>query len=255
MQGSPEPSAGRGVAAATIQGVAGEPWVKLEGGAQLADWSRDDEIAYNQANRQTRKLEFFQQVFDFLTDNRVAGDYHEYGCHRCRTFRMALTEARRHNLAGMKFYAFDSFAGLPDVQTQVSVPFWQKGALTTTEEEFLRLVREHGIYVDNVRTVKGYYSDSLTAELQAKLAAEGAKVSLACVDCDLYESAVPVFKFLGPLLQEGSVIYIDDYYAGHHGSPVRGVPKAFTEFAATSPFKFEPYMHIGWWGRSFIAYR
>lgn len=242
-------------ASCRIAGKDGEPWVKLENGRQLENWGRDDEIAYNQVNRQTRKLEFFQQVFDFLTDNRIAGDYHEYGCHRCRTFRMALTEARRHNLGSMKFYAFDSFAGLPEVQTEVSVPFWQKGALTTTEEEFMRMVREHGIYADNVRTVKGYYADSLTKELQTKLTAEGAKVSLACVDCDLYESAVPVFRFLEPLLQEGTVIYLDDYYAGHKGSPLQGVPRAFTEFQSTSAFKFESYLRVGWWGRAFVTYR
>jgi O-methyltransferase len=244
-----------GVASANIQGKTGEPWVKLEDGKALAGWGRDEEIAYNQANRQTRKLEFYQQVFDFLTDNRVFGDYHEYGCHRVRTFRMALTEARRHNLNEMKFYAFDSFEGLPEVENEVSVPFWQKGALATSEQEFLRLVKEHGIYVENVRTVKGYYSDSLTKKLQKQLVAAGAKVSLVCVDCDLYESAVPVFRFIEPLLQEGTVIYLDDYYAGHKGSPLKGVPRAFHEHERVSAFEFESYMHIGWWGRSFIAYR
>jgi hypothetical protein len=248
-------SINHGVAASIIQGKTTEPWVMLENGKDLARWGRDEEIAYNQANRQQRKLEFYQQAFDFLTDNRVVGDYHEYGCHRVRTFRMALTEARRHNLKEMKFYGFDSFEGLPEVENEVSVPFWQKGALATSEPEFLRLVKEHGIYVKNVRTVKGYYSHSLTKKLQAQMVAEGAKVSLVCVDCDLYESAVPVFRFIEPLLQEGTVIYIDDYYAGHKGSPVKGVPRAFNEHQRGSDFKFEAYMHIGWWGRSFIAYR
>jgi len=97
-----------------IEPVLGEPWVKLASGKELAKWGRDDEIAYNQASRQNEKALFFRRAFDFVTDNRVRGDYHEYGCHRCRTFRMALTEARRHNLLDMKFFAFDSFEGLPD---------------------------------------------------------------------------------------------------------------------------------------------
>src|SRR5216684_3152409 len=90
-----------------------EPWVKLANGSELETWAHDDQIAYNQANRQMHKLGFYVQAFDFLSDNRVHGDYYEFGCHRGRTFRMALTEARRHNLASMKFFAFDSFAGLP----------------------------------------------------------------------------------------------------------------------------------------------
>ena len=92
-----------------LDGKFGEPWVELPSNDALANWGRDEEIAYNQINRQTEKALFYRRTFDFLTDNRVIGDYYEFGCHRCRTFRMALTEARRHNLADAKFYAFDSF--------------------------------------------------------------------------------------------------------------------------------------------------
>ena len=127
---------------------------------------RDQEIQYNQTNRQTEKAHFYRKTFDFLTDNRVHGDYHEYGCHRCRTFRMALTEARRHNLESMNFHAFDSFEGLPEPTTDTSVEIWKKGVLTTTEDQFMGMVKDHGIYVDNVSTIKGYYNDSLTKELQ-----------------------------------------------------------------------------------------
>src|SRR6185295_6804759 len=81
-----------------ITPIDGEPWVHLADGAELASWNKDDEIGYNQRNRQTEKQLFFRRVFDFLKENEIRGDYHEYGCHRCRTFRMALTEARRHNL-------------------------------------------------------------------------------------------------------------------------------------------------------------
>lgn len=245
----------RAIKSAAIEKLPGEPWVKLENSAELANWGREEEIAYNQANRQAQKLAFFAQTFDFLTDNRVVGDYHEFGCHRVRTFRMALTEARRHNLNSMKFFAFDSFAGLPDVQTKTSVPFWQKGALSTSEEEFWRLINEHGIYVENCRAIKGFYQDTLTPELRAKFAAEEQKITLACVDCDLYESAVPVFNFIEPLLQEGTVIYIDDLFAGYKGSPAKGVARAFAEYQTVSRFKFVPHLYVGWWGRSYIAYQ
>ena len=60
-------------------------------------------------NRQAQKLAFFVNAFDCLYGNRVEGDYFEFGCHRGRTFRMALTEARRRHFDGMRFVAFDSF--------------------------------------------------------------------------------------------------------------------------------------------------
>lgn len=236
------------------EGKHGEPWVELPDAKALASWGRDDEIAYNQINRQTEKALFYRRTFDFLTDNRVVGDYYEFGCHRCRTFRMALTEARRHNLATAKFLAFDSFEGLPEPTSDTSVEIWKRGALTTAETEFMRMVREQGHYVENVRTVKGFYSESLTTALQSELVEAGRKAMLVNIDCDLYESAVPVFRFLDPLLQEGTVLYIDDLFAGYKGSPSKGVARAFLEYQKTTRWKFVRHLDIGWWGRSYITY-
>ena len=237
-----------------IQGRLDEPWVELPGGSELAGWGREDEIAYNQVNRQTEKALFYRRAFDFATDNRVTGDYYEFGCHRCRTFRMALTEARRHNLAGARFLAFDSFEGLPEPTSDTSVEIWRRGALTTSEADFVRMVREQGHYADSVRTIKGFYAESLTPALQRELLDGGRKAMFVNVDCDLYESAVPVFRFIDPLLQEGTVIYLDDLFAGHKGSPRKGVARAFLEYQKATRWKFVRHLDVGWWGRSYIVY-
>jgi len=238
----------------SIEPKVGEPWVALANGKELADWTRDDEIAYNQNNRQTEKVLFYRRTFDFLTDNRVHGDYYEFGCHRCRTFRMALTEARRHNLDTMHFNAFDSFEGLPDPTSHTSVEIWKRGALTTSEENFRAMVKEHGIYVDRVKTIKGFYSDSLTSQRQKSHLDSGRKIALVNVDCDLYESAIPVFNFIDPLLQEGAVIYVDDLFAGHKGNPHKGVSRAFLEWQQKTRWKVVRHLDIGWWGRSYVVY-
>jgi hypothetical protein len=230
-----------------------EPWVELARGRDLARWSKQDEIRYNQGNRQTEKYLFFRRIFDYLNENEIRGDYHEYGCHRVRTFRMALTEARRHNLEGMKFWAFDSFEGLPDPTTETSVSKWIGGALTTSEAEFRNLIEEHGIYADKVETVKGFYSDSLTPGLQRRFITEESNIALATVDCDLYESAVPVFEFMEPLLQDGSVIYMDDLFVGNKGNPGRGVARAFLEWQQRSRWSVIRHLDVGWWGRSYFV--
>lgn len=243
-----------GAEGSSIKGKRGEPWVELPGALDLANWGRDDLIAYNQMNRHVEKALFFQRAFDFLTDNRIGGDYLEFGCHRCRTFRMALTEARRHNLSSTKFLAFDSFEGLPQPTSNIAIETWNLGALSTSEAEFMRMVSEHGIYTDKVRTVKGFYDRSLTPALQRELLDGGSRAMLVNVDCDLYESAVPVFGFIDPLLQEGTVIYIDDLFTGYRGSPHRGVARAFVEYESTTHWNFISYLHVGWWGRAYIAY-
>ena len=237
-----------------IIGLDEEPWVKLANGTELSAWGKEQEVRYNQKNRQAEKYLFFRRIFDFLNENEIRGDYHEYGCHRCRTFRMTLTEARRHNLDTMKFWAFDSFEGLPDPTTETSVSKWSKGVLTTSEDQFLSLIKAHGVYEDRVHTVKGYYADSLTADTRRTFVENEAKIALATVDCDLYESAVPVFDFIEPLLQEGTVVYMDDLFVGNMGNPSRGVARAFLEFQERSKFSFLRHLNIGWWGRSYIAY-
>lgn len=233
--------------------IDGEPWVKLADGRELAKWSKQDEIRYNQGNRQAEKYLFFRRVFDFLTENEIRGDYLEFGCHRCRTFRMALTEARRHNQDHMKFFAFDSFEGLPTPTTETSVTKWTQGALTTSEQAFQDLVRKHGVYADRVETIKGFYSDSLTDQLRQRFISKENKIALVTVDCDLYESAVPVFDFIEPLLQDGSVIYMDDLFVGNKANPTRGVARAFLEFQKRSQWRFIRHLDVGWWGRTYIA--
>lgn len=231
-----------------------EPWIEFVDGKALEGWGPEEEIAYNQMHRQIEKTRLFIRSFVFTTENEVDGDYFEFGCHRARTFRMALTEARRHNLDTMKFLAFDSFQGLPAPQTGPTISYWTEGALATSTEDFRSMIDEHGIYTDNVELFKGYYDDSLTPELQKRLLDEGRKIAVTNIDCDLYESAKPVFDFIEPFLQEGSVIYLDDYFCGYKGSPVKGVARAFTEFQETSRFKFIQHLQVGWGGRSFIAY-
>ena len=241
--------------ATVIEPIGGEPWVKLANGEELAAWRHQDEVAYNQANRQAEKYRFFVKAFDYIKDNRLRGDYHEFGCHRVRTFRMALTEARRHALDRMNFFAYDSFEGLPTTTSNPAHDIWKNpGALTTSEEEFLRIVREHGIFTDRVKAIKGFYAETLTRDLQHQLLDQYDRIALANIDCDLYESAVPVFRFIEPLLQEGSLIYIDDLFVGYRGTPARGVARAFLEFQQYSRFKFIQHMQVGWWGRSYIAY-
>jgi hypothetical protein len=240
-----------------IKGVPCEPWVYLATEKDLENWSRGDEIAYNQATWQTQKLAYYVQMFHFINANGIVGDYYEFGCHRARTFRMALTEARRHGMGEMKFMAFDSFEGLPPLENPMGESrdrHYAPGVLTTSEEDFKRMIDEHGIYTDNVRTFKGFYQESLTDELQAEMLNSGSKISIVNIDCDLYESALPVFNFIEPLLQEGSIIYIDDYFASYKGSPVKGPAGAFEDYKRKSKYKFIQHQQITWQGRSFIAY-
>ena len=94
-----------------IKTISSEPYIELKS----KKFSKKNEIIYNQTLRNKSKYNFFQKAFDFIYDNKVEGDYFEFGTHRARTFRFCLREANIKNME-MNFFAFDSFKGLPKVK-------------------------------------------------------------------------------------------------------------------------------------------
>ena len=58
------------------------------------------------------------------------------------------------------------------------------------------------------------------------------KAAFVYIDCDLYESTVPVLRFVLPLLQTGTVIAFDDWYS-FNGDPERGGQLAAKRVPAT----------------------
>ena len=234
-----------------------EPWfsdqlISLTG---KKEWTKEDRIIWNQIQRQGDKHKFFMHAFEFISDNGITGDYHEFGCHRCRTFRMAMLESKRHFLEDMRFWAYDSFEGLPELDNEKSEfgRRWEKGQLKTDEEEFKTLIRDSGLSVENVITKKGFYEESLPAINLNEL--DSINAVLVTIDCDLYESAVPIFKYIETIIQEGTIIYIDDYFTGYKGNPNKGVSLAFKEWLDGSAWSVEKYRDVGWAGRSYIAYK
>lgn len=232
-----------------------EPYVKLENAKELEGWNKECEVAYNQQWRHRTKLDFYRNAFEFIYAHKLRGDYFEFGSHKVRTFRMALTEARKKNFTDMNFWAFDSFEGLPDVQNNFDHnPVYGAGELSTSREKFFEIVSEHGLFLDKIKAIEGFYEDSLTIELKKEILDAEIKIAFVALDCSFYDSFVSAFNFIEDLLQDGSIIYIDDYRVTFNGSPLQGAPKAFKEFSEESKFKYEPFLDIGWFGKSFIAY-
>ncbi len=218
------------------------------------NWTKQDEINYNNNEiRQKAKYWFFQNAFDFISGNQVMGDYMEFGCHKARTFRMALSEARKKSFDWMNFYAFDSFEGLPEANDIDKFPGWEQGQLKTSEDVFRQIIKEHGVYVDKVKMIKGYYNNTLDSVLAEEFHLKNTKVALAYIDCDFYESAKDVLSFLDDFIQDGTVLAFDDWNT-YKSNPNKGEKKAFAEFKEKSKWKFEEFINYGWMGKSFIAY-
>lgn len=224
-------------------------------GQDFIDWSASKAAPFSTEILNRETVRFWQMAFGYAITSGIDGDYHEFGCFSGRTFRVALSEARRNDMHTMRFYAYDSFVGLPATDTAPDLTAWQPGTMAMSEQEFKTLLDVHGVYLDKIRITKGFFDQSLTPALQAELIATERKIAIVNVDCDLYESAVPVFDFIEPLLQEGALVYVDDYYVGYKGNPRKGVARAFHEWERRSQWQFHRHITAGWWGQAFIAYK
>lgn len=234
------------------------PEAFLPAGSVLGQSCAADKAPYMIELLNRHRSEFFALATGYLKSSCVSGDYHEFGCYSANTFRMALTNACLFELdrldPGMLFRAFDSFEGLPEVSPDLAPEScWVKGSMAMSEAEFRRCIERHGVFADRVRTCRGFFDQSLTPELQAELAATGRKIAFVNVDCDLYESAVEVFRFIAPLLQAGTLIYMDDWYCGYKGAQDRGIPRAFFEFCERHEVRVDRFCDCGWWGRAYTV--
>lgn len=165
--------------------------------------------------------------------NIFLGNYYEFGVYTgttMLTLHRALRAVSRTTrlVRPVKLYAFDSFKGLPRARSLYDqTPFWKEGQYACSEQEFLRIVRSHGVDLDDVVCVPGYFEDSLTPQLAESLVRE--KPSLITIDCDLYSSTVTVLEWLRPLLRHGTLLYFDDIWS-FCGHPEFGELRAIMEF-------------------------
>ena len=65
---------------------------------------------------------------------------------------------------------------------------------------------------------------------------------------------IPKTYFIDNIIQEGTILYLDDYFAGYKGNPNKGVALAFSTFQKKSKFSFTFYQNVAHIGRAYIAY-
>jgi hypothetical protein len=127
---------------------------------------------------------------------RVPGNIVEFGVaegYSTRTLRNALTQCERGQLRGphKSIFACDSFEGLTE-RFENAAP----GTFACDPPS-----------IRGVQIVKGYYEDSLTAQLARRVGA----VAFASLDADLYSSTLTALRWLTPLLGTGSLLLFDEY--------------------------------------------
>lgn len=205
----------------------------------------------------------------FAVWNQVPGDYLEFGVWEGRSFAVAYDELMQTRAAHIRrtqvsddeyeawksspprFFAFDSFEGIQQDDDAERMVDYHPGAYACTEERFLNNVAGLGVDLERVVTVKGYYDQTCTPETRA--AHQLDKAAIVHIDCDLYESTVPVLDFVTDILQQGSIIIFDDWYR-FQGRPDAGEQRACNEWLARNPhIELIPHWQQGPQSKSFLV--
>lgn len=190
----------------------------------------------------------------FAQNNRVDGAYLEFGVWRGSTFAQFYHALRRHGLR-VPMYAFDSFAGLPAPGGVDALPGYEPfraGQFGCSVDQFAREMHARRVPSTAYTVVPGFYDQTLTPDLAERLGIRCA--ALVWIDCVLYESAKSVLEFLGPLLQDGTLLMFNDFYR-FKGHPDLGERKAFAEFLARHPsVRVTDYARFSSVGQAFIVH-
>ena len=222
--------------------------------------------------------ELMRRAAKFVINECIVGDYYEFGVFEGAFFYGAMAQIlnyskhRLNNSAKLgrndsadekridimkntTFHAFDSFEGLPELtkEDKYSEDF-KAGQFACGEEAFFEYGKKLGAPISRIKTHKGWYKETCTAKY-----AKGRikrKASIIMLDCDLYSSAKDAFHLIGKLIQDGTVLIIDDWFS-NKGSPFHGVQKAFYEWSKAPEinerYHFTEYQRETWKRISFIA--
>jgi O-methyltransferase len=222
--------------------------------ARLAQLKLQDSKDYYE--RVDRRL-FFYRAFNLLYKNQISGDYAEFGCYGGMTFVLAFQNSRRfsHPKFVRKYWAFDSFQGLPAQRdNRDSHPSWVKGLLKTTQDEFVDICTGAEIPRSAYEMVPGFYQDTIGygAKTPAKNLPDD--IALAYIDCDLYSSTQSVLEFLSTRMKHGMILAFDDYYC-YSSTAASGERLALLDYAKSvkNRFQFIPFVQYSYAGMSFVV--
>jgi Macrocin-O-methyltransferase (TylF) len=117
-------------------------------------------------------------------------DYLEFGIFRGFTFWYVQALARDMGVRGLRFFGFDSFFGLPPIKGIDSSGDFQEAAYTCARTDVEKFLTTYGVDWTRTYLVEGWFEKTLTSKSRKNYKIR--QCSLCVIDCDLYESVLPL---------------------------------------------------------------
>ena len=235
-------------------------------------------IIYKDNGLKPNRSTIIDKASKFIVNECITGDYYEFGVWKGQTFIYACQillktakrrimdvnkigsnpiadKKRKHILENTLFHAFDSFEGLPELteEDKYSEDF-ASGQFKANENILLNFAEKSNLPCERIRIHKGWFENTCNFEYFKKNKLK--KASIIWLDCDLYSSANSCFQIISYLLQDGTVLIVDDWFSSK-GSPLHGVQKAFYDWSKSKDifenWIFTEYQRESWKRISFIV--
>ena len=220
--------------------------------------------------------QLLQDAFKFWINECIEGDYYEFGVFEGDTFISAITGFerayhrrqaasirlgdsksacdRREGIFGAAtFHAFDSFEGLPKLSaSDVGTEDFSESQFFCPVDRFRKNLADAKIQSSRHKIHKGFFDDLSDAEYTRGMK----KAAVIWLDCDLYSSSVAAYDLITEIVQDGTILIIDDWYS-FKGSKFKGPQLAFHEWKddpkISKKYFMNEYKKEGWKRNSFIV--
>ncbi|WP_068316116.1 class I SAM-dependent methyltransferase [Polycladidibacter hongkongensis] len=192
---------------------------------------------------------------NYVARCNLKGHYLEFGCWYGRSFFNNYHEMK-HWLAG-DFFAFDSFAGLSapkPLESEYTGGDFALGSYCCNKETFLLLCEMAEVAKERLRVTEGFYETTLEKPASAYGLADKS-VSVCVIDCDLLEPTRQVLEFVTPLLEDGALIYFDDWRLTRASAKVGERAAALEWLAVNRQFELIEFDRTHWQHQWFILGR
>ncbi len=191
----------------------------------------------------------------FVEASKLEGDYLEFGVAKGNSMSLAYNFSKLCGHKAMKFYGFDSFQGLPEISGVDAKGFraFEEGQFAHNADAVKENLRKKNVDLSCISLIPGFYNKTLFDQLKNSLSIK--KAAVVMIDCDLYESTVPVLDFITDYIQDGTLIIFDDWFC-FRADPRRGEQRAFNEWLKKNPhLSTTEYNRYSTGGNSFIIHK
>lgn len=234
-----------------IDGMLGKP----------AEISTESNSSASPSSMRPTRQTIMYMAYEFVAKSNLDGCYAEFGCfqgdsmiraYEAYQYWLARANEKKWSLGQHPMFVFDSFAGLPELTGDDQLTdygVFEEGQYACSEANVRQRLADAGVDLSIVKTVPGFYEDSLTPTLKSEL--DFPKPAIVHIDCDLRSSASTVLHWLTDSVQDGALFLFDDYFC-FRGNPQHGVRRAFEDWLKETGFVATHYLNYSWAGSAFI---